>query len=234
MRKSLTRTVSGAAVAAAAVLALAGPANAAPVSPRVHTTLSIVESRNHIKAGQADLISGRLASRGIGLGQHVVYLDRIAGKSLVAVRAGITGPHGGVSFTVRPDVTARYELVYRGNAAFDPTHSGIVTVRVIAPVSRAHTTLSIVESRNHIKAGQADLISGRLASRGIGLGQHVVYLDRIAGKSLVAVQAEVTGPHGGVSFTVRPDVTARYELVYRGNATFDPTHSGIVTVRVIK
>ena len=131
MRTSLARTVSGALVAAAAVLALAGPANAAPMSPRVHTTLSIVQSRNHIKAGQADVISGRLASRGIGLGQHVVYLDRIAGKLLVAVRAEVTGPHGGVSFTVRPDVTARYELVYRGNAAFDPTHSGIVTVRVI-------------------------------------------------------------------------------------------------------
>jgi hypothetical protein len=235
MRKSLTRTVSGAAVAAVAVLALAGPANAAPVSPRVHTTLSIVQSRNHIKAGQADVISGRLASRGIGLGQHVVYLDRIAGKSLVAVQAKVTGPHGGVSFTVRPHVTARYELVYRGNATFDPTHSGIVTVRVIAPVpTRAHTTLSIVQSRNHIKAGQADVISGRLASHGIGLGKHVVFLDRIVGSLLVAVQAEVTGPHGGVSFTVRPGVTARYELVYRGNAAFDPTHSGIVTVRVIK
>jgi hypothetical protein len=131
MRKSLTRTVSGAAVAAVAVLALAGPASAAPVSPRVHTTLSIVESRNHIKAGQADVISGRLASRGIGLGKHVVYLDRLAGKVLIAVQAEVTGPHGGVSFTVRPGVTARYELVYRGNAAFDPTHSGIVTVRVI-------------------------------------------------------------------------------------------------------
>ena len=131
MRKSLTRTVSGAAVAAVAVLALAGPANAAPVSPRVHTTLSIVQSRNHIKAGQADVISGRLASHGIGLGKHVVFLDRIVGSLLVAVQAEVTGPHGGVSFTVRPGVTARYELVYRGNAAFDPTHSGIVTVRVI-------------------------------------------------------------------------------------------------------
>jgi predicted acyltransferase (DUF342 family) len=234
MRTSLIRTVSGAAVAAAAVLALAGPANAAPVSPRVHTTLSIVESRNHITAGQKDAISGRLASRGVGLSKHVVYLDRIAGKSLVAVQAEVTGAHGGVSFTVSPAVTARYELVYLGNAVFAPTHSGLVTVRVTTPVSRARTTLSIVESRNHITAGQKDAIRGRLASRGVGLGKRVVYLDRIAGKSLVAVQAEVTGPDGGVSFTVSPAVTARYELVYRGNAAFDPTHSGVVTVRVTK
>src|SRR5580658_9798006 len=124
MRTSLARTVS------AAVVTLAGPANAAPVSPRVHTTLSIVESRNVIKAGQKDVISGRLASRGIGLGEHVVYLDRIEGKLLVAVQAEVTGPHGGVSFTVRPHVTARYELVYRGNKTFAPTHSGVVTVKV--------------------------------------------------------------------------------------------------------
>ncbi len=130
MRTSLSRTISGAVVAAAAVLALAGPANAAPVSPRVPTTLSIVESRNHITAGQEDVISGRLASRGVGLGKHVVYLDRWTGARFVGVQAEITGPHGGVSFTVRPGVTARYELVYLGNAAFAPTHSGVVTVKV--------------------------------------------------------------------------------------------------------
>jgi hypothetical protein len=32
---------------------------------------------------------------------------------------------------------------------------------------------------------------------------------------------------------VQPDVTARYELVYKGNANFAPTHSGVVTVKVI-
>jgi hypothetical protein len=145
MRTSLARTISGTAIAAAAVLALAGPANAAPAhaprthhAPRVHTTLSIVESRNVIKAGQHDVISGRLASRGIGLGKHVVYLDRLVGKTFVAVQAEITGPKGGVSFTVRPSVTARYELVYRGNSTFAPTHSGVVTVKVIDTVKVIH------------------------------------------------------------------------------------------------
>jgi hypothetical protein len=229
MRTSLTRTVSGAVVAAAAVLALAGPANAAPVSPRAHTTLSIVASRNHITAGQKDVIGGQLASRGVGLGEHIVYLDRWTGTRFVAVQAEITGPHGGVLFTVRPNVTARYELVYLGNAAFAPTHSGVVTVKV-SP--RAHTTLSIVESRLVITAGQKDVIGGRLASRGVGLSEHIVYLDRWTGTRFVAVQAEITGPHGGVLFTVRPNVTARYELVYLGNAAFAPTHSGVVTVKV--
>jgi len=134
MRSSLTRTLSGAVVAAAAVLTLAGTANAAPThapAPRVHTTLSIVESRLRIKAGQRDVIAGRLASRGIGLGKHVVFLDRWTGKRFVPIRAEITGPKGGVAFSVWPRVTARYELVYRGNAVFAPTHSGVVTVKVI-------------------------------------------------------------------------------------------------------
>jgi hypothetical protein len=132
MRTSLTRTVSGVAVAAAAVLGLAGPASAAPAHlPRVHTTLSIVESKNVIRAGHQDVISGRLASRGIGLSKRVVYLDRWDGGRFVPVRAELTGPRGGVSFAVRPGVTARYELVYLGSDVFAPTHSGVVTVRVI-------------------------------------------------------------------------------------------------------
>ena len=134
MRTSLTRTVSGMVAAAAAVLALAGPASAAPVAPanlpRVHTTLSIVESRNVIKAGRPDVISGRLAAGPYGLAHRFVYLDRWYGH-WVPVRVGLTGPHGGISFVVWPHVTARYALVYLGNQHFAPTHSGVVTVRVI-------------------------------------------------------------------------------------------------------
>jgi hypothetical protein len=131
MRRSLTRVASGVAVAATAVLALAGPASAAPVPPRVHTTLSIVESKNVIRAGHTDVVSGRLAADRIGLRDRLVYLDRWDGIRFVEVRVKLTGGHGGVSFVVQPDVTARYELVYKGNANFAPTHSGVVTVKVI-------------------------------------------------------------------------------------------------------
>ena len=131
MRRSLTRTLAGVVVAAAAVLALAGPASAAPAHPRVHTTLSIVQSRNVIKAGQKDVIGGRLAAGRQGLPHKIVLLDRWIHHRWVPVRAGLTGPHGWVSFAVWPRVTARYALVYLGNRVFAPTHSGVVTVRVI-------------------------------------------------------------------------------------------------------
>ena len=84
MRKSLTRTLAGVVFAAATVLALAGPANAAPVHPRVHTTLSIVQSRNVIKAGEKDVIAGRLVADHYGLAHKFVYLDRWFGGRLPA------------------------------------------------------------------------------------------------------------------------------------------------------
>ncbi len=234
MRSSIARAAAGAAVAAATVLALAGPASAATATPLVHTTLSIVESKNVIKAGGTDRISGRLAAKGVGLPGRTVYLDRVSGGTHVAVQSGLTGPAGGVAFTVSPGVTARYELVFLGGPVYGPTHSGIVTVRVILPPPPlAHTTLSIVESKNVIKAGGTDRISGRLAIRGgAGLAGQTVYLDRVSGGTLFAVQVGTTGPAGGVAFIVSPTVTARYELVYKGSAAYYPTHSGIVTVRV--
>ena len=131
MRRSLTRAASGVAVAAAAVVALAGPASAAAAHPRVHTTLSIVESKNVIKAGHTDVVSGRLAADRTGLLGRLVYLDRWNGIKFVEAQVKITGAHGAVSFVVQPDVTARYELVYKGSANFAPTHSGVVTVKVI-------------------------------------------------------------------------------------------------------
>ena len=60
MRISLPRAASGAAAAAALALALTGTANAAPIPVKVHTTLSIVESRSVIKAGGKDLVAGTL------------------------------------------------------------------------------------------------------------------------------------------------------------------------------
>ncbi len=96
----------------------------------VHTTLSIVESRNVIKAGHKDVISGRLVADRCGLAHRIVVLDRWYGR-WVPVRAGLTGPKGWISFAVWPQVTARYMLVYLGSQTFAPTHSGVVTVKVI-------------------------------------------------------------------------------------------------------
>jgi hypothetical protein len=135
MRKYLTRVAASTAVAAVAALSLAGPANAATVPAKTHTTLSIVEYRTHIAPGHRDYISGTLRAgapgHASGRGREVVLLDRFYGKKLVPVRAGLTNWAGHISFTVSPDVTARYELVFRGTEKLHWTHSGVVTVKVI-------------------------------------------------------------------------------------------------------
>jgi len=129
MRISLTRAASGAAVAAVTALALTGTANAAPIPVKVHTTLSIVESRNVIRAGGKDVVAGTLRAGRKGLAKEIVVLDRVVGRTLVPVNAGLTNRAGVVAFTVRPKVTARYELVFGGTANLARTHSGVVTVR---------------------------------------------------------------------------------------------------------
>jgi hypothetical protein len=234
MRTSLTRAAAGAAVAAATVLALAGPAYAtpAPAAARAHTTLSIVESRSVIKDGQTAVVHGRLAHDGTGEGAETVYLDHWVAKTLVLVRTGVTDASGSVAFTVEPGVTSRYELVFTGTATLAPSHSGVVTLKVIAPTP-GHTTLSIVESRSVIHDGQTAVVHGRLAHDGTGEGAETVYLDHRVGTTLVDVRTGVTNAAGVVAFTVEPGVTSRYELVFKGTATLAPSHSGVVTLRVV-
>lgn len=135
MRASLIRAASSAAVAAVAALALAGAANAAVVHKvvhkKVHTTLSIVEFRNVIKAGQKDVVSGALRAGRIGLAKEAVILDRVVGGKLVPVNVELTNKAGTVAFIVRPRVTTRYQLVFEGTKGLARTHSGVVTVKVI-------------------------------------------------------------------------------------------------------
>ena|SRR5579862_3156210 len=233
MRTSLTRAAAGAAVAAATVLALAGPAYATAVPARAHTTLSIVESRSVIHDGQTAVVRGRLAHGKTGEGAETVYLDHWVGKTLVLVRTGLTNGSGVVAFTVKPGVTSRYELVFKGTTTLAPSHSGVVTLKVIPPAVREHTTLSIVESKSRIKDGQTAVVRGTLAHGKTGLGGETVYLAHWVGKTLVRVRTGRTNASGVVAFTVEPGVTSRYELIFDGTATLAPSHSGVVTLKVV-
>jgi hypothetical protein len=234
MHTSLTRAAAGAAVAAATVLALAGPAYAASATPLEHTTLSIVESKSVIHDGGTAVVSGRLAHDGTGEGGETVYLDHRVGTALVDVRTGVTDAAGSVAFTVAPGVTSRYELVFTGTATLAASHSGVVTLKVIASAPPLeHTTLSIVESKSVIHVGGTAVVRGRLAHDGTGEGGETVYLDHRVGGTLVDVRTGVTDAAGSVAFTVAPGVTSRYELVFTGTAALAPSHSGVVTLKVI-
>jgi len=132
MRTSLTRVAAGTAIAAAAVLTVAGTASAATGSPaaKAPTALSIAEAKATIKAGQKDVVGGFLRSGKAPLAGQVVWLDQVAGSSVKPVQQGQTARNGGVEFTVAPKSTTRYVLVFAGGKKLAATHSGVVTVVV--------------------------------------------------------------------------------------------------------
>jgi hypothetical protein len=231
MRTSLARAIAGTAVAAAAVLTVAGTASAATgtTSMKATTTLSIVESRSTITIGQKDVISGTLLSGITPVADKPVWLARVIDGKPFLIDAHFTGMLGRVSFTVSPEKTARYELVFHGTAELAASHSGVVT----ATVRKKLTTLSIVESKTSIMIGQQDTISGTLMAGKAPLAGQVVWLFRVAGGKLAgSANGHVTGKLGRVFFTVMPHTTTKYELVFFATVKLAATHSGVVTVTV--
>ena len=232
MRISVTRALVGTAIAAAAIATAAGTASAATSTP-APTTLSISAAQASITQGQRDLISGTLLTGTTPVTKRVVWLDRVsATDTLIPVQVRLTDKAGNVFYTVRPSVTATYELVFKGGQKYAAANSGTVTI-LVTPAVKLPTTLSIVESKTSIHPGGRDTISGTLMSGIKPLAGKVIWLYRVTLKGkLIAVQVELTGPAGRVHFVVRPKVTAAYALVFKGTAKYAATHSGIVIVIV--
>ncbi len=133
--------------------------------------------------------------------------------------------------------------VFAGATAFTLTSTAGATTTTAeaaaftSPTARTATTLSISASKTTIRAGQRDIISGKLAKAGgAATGRRVVELYRYNAKQKkwVPVRAKLTYRAGGARFIVRPLVTAEYELVYHGNATLAASHSAPVTVTVTR
>ena len=150
MRKLRTRILVGAAVATfagtaafaavsmtdngatASTVALATTTNQASVTAKTGTTLSVAVGKPTIAAGRPDVITGTLATGSAPDGRRIVELYRYNGKNgkWVPVRVNLTRKGGAVRFAIRPLATAKYELVYHGNATLAAAHSSPVTVTV--------------------------------------------------------------------------------------------------------
>lgn len=232
MRTSLTRAVAGAAIAATAVLTAVGTAGAAGAVTKAPTSLTLTEHAAVIKLGQKDLLTGTLLSGTTPLAGKVVSLDRAVAGKWVFVDALHTGALGHVFFVVKPAVTASYKLFFAGNSKYLPSSSNAVTVKVVLPVKKA-TILTIAQTKTTIKPGQSDSVFGTLSTvaKTPLAGQFVWLGTFVKGKLIIGI-GKLTGPHGGVSFTVTPAATTRYELLFLGTTKYLPTHSGVVTVVV--
>ena len=235
MRKSLIRAmagVAGVAIATAAVVTVAGAADASTAVPRKATTLSIVEARTAITVGQVDTIGGVLKSHGTPLAHRVIVLDRFWARAWRPIEEKYTGKYGGVSFAVKPGVTTAYRLVWRGGAYYAPTHSGVVVVRVKKAVVKTPTALWIYETAPSITAGSTDTVEGGLSADSKALPKHWVWLATVSNGKVHELRAHLTNKAGDVAFTVKPASTTTYELVYFGNNVLDPIASGTVTTTV--
>lgn len=150
MRKLRTRIAAGAAVATFAgaatfaavslthsasatdTVALTTTTTQTAATAKTGTTLSVAVRKPAIQAGRLDVISGTLTTGSAPNGRRIVELyryDAKKGKWLPA-RVNLTRKEGTVRFFIRPLATARYTLVYHGNAQLAASHSSPVTVTV--------------------------------------------------------------------------------------------------------
>jgi hypothetical protein len=230
MRTNLTRLLAGTAVAATAVLTVAGTAGASTTPPKAPTTLSIVLAKNVITVGESDTVAGTLASKGTALPGRTIQLDRwnLKTKHWNAFEEQKTGPKGGVAFKVWPATTTSYRLVFPGGPNYQYTHSGTVTAVVV----KVATVLTISQSPGTSTPKKtSDTISGQLTTaKGRDLGGQWVWLASVTNGKAHLLRAFKTGKFGKVSFKVSPPATTTYELVYVGpSAVYAHSVSGTVT-----
>jgi hypothetical protein len=236
MRASLTKAVAGSAIAAMALLAVTGTADASttPAAAPKATQLLIAEAPSTIVAGHTIAIKGVLRSGKSTLGDRWIVLERyVGGKSpWRPVTAKKTGSNGVVWFYRAPATTTVYDLLFQGGPNYKASRSLAVKV-VVKPYVRTRTTLSIQASAFTVKSGAKLTFKGTLAAKGKAVAGAIVDLYRLGAKhTLIFKGFGVTGAKGGVAVSVHPTSTGTYELVYWGSKTLAPTASATLTVRV--
>ena len=227
MRTTLTRLLAGTAVAATAVLIVAGTAGATTTPPKAPTNLSITIAKGVIIDGQKDTVSGMLSSAGTPLPGRIIQLDRwsLKTKKWYAFEEKKSGPKGGVAFVVSPEFTTSYRLVFPGGPNYKYTHSAPATITV-KPFVKIPTVLSISQT----PAKHSDTISGQLTTaKGKDLAGQFVWLASVVNGKAHLLRAFKTGKFGKVAFVVEPKATTTYELKFLSTKVLAGSTSGTVT-----
>jgi hypothetical protein len=225
-----TAAISIAGLTALGSISLAEATASAHPHAKQHTTLSIRVARGAINPGGGDIVRGDLQARGHhNAGRRIVLRAHPQGAtSWTDLQRHRTARHGQVAFQVSPDVTTRYQLVFRGNKRQQASHSGVVTVRVLDTTSLVVSTAS-----KSIDPGQTDTVNGALSLDGSPLaGQTIRLLGATRHHKLALMGTQVTDTSGDVSFSVTPPSTSRYQLVFRGTADNHGARSAVTVIRV--
>jgi hypothetical protein len=205
-------------------------AGAASAAPRAHTSLSIRTAHHVINPGGKDWVSGNLRARsGPVKGDVVRLLARTSTTAWAQVASEHAARGGNVGFSVTPSVDTRYVLAFRGNRFQKGSRSGVVRVAV-----RDTTALSIAVADTSITKGATDSVSGVLSLDSTPIaGDTVNLIARNAHHKWAKVGSAVTGTDGSVSFTVTPQITTRYQLVFHATSADAGARSDTATVHVL-
>jgi len=234
-RHSIVAAVTTLATVAAGVVGLTSAAHA---DTRTPTSLSIREARQVIVLGQTNRIGGQLSARGHGplADATIELLNKPAGaESWTAVESKTTNEQGAVRFLVAPQRTARFVLVFAGDADNFSSRSGVVRTAV---VRRAPTAIGIRANPRSVTPGGTTDIRGRLhLARRTGhprplADQTLTLKTKNTDHSWTAIASAQTDENGVAHFSVTPATTTRYAIFFAGNDRFRATRSRGVTVRV--
>lgn len=231
--------VGGAAVALLAATAGAMVSAPSHAEELAATSISIRTLQASVRPGGTDTITGDLVVAGGSASGRVVSLEAHTPGTpgYTPVGDATSGPHGGISLAVAPDVTTLYRWHYDGATDARPSNSGVVRVAVTETQHHAHrlgTTLSIRATKRVIGRTGFAIVRGHLRSGSTGLPNRQVFLlARHAGQSdWHFVRSARTAARGVFSLRVSPGQTTAYRVQYLGSQVFRPSHSGTVKVHV--
>jgi hypothetical protein len=221
------------------VLGAAGSAVASVTAAPAATSISIRALKPMIQPGQVGRVVGNLQVPGrSALGRSVALEARAAGEAgFTPVGTVTANQKGGLSLSVRPEVSTRYRWHYVGAADARSRFSGVVVVRVRTgahPGRRITTTLSVRAVSEIVAAGERGVVRGTLLTPRKRLrGQYVVLLARTATSNGWRFRDGVrTGWDGRAVFTVRPHIRTTFRLAFAGTKNYRPVRSGTVRVEV--
>lgn len=238
------RSLAGGMVAALlisslGVLGAAGSAAASAAAAPAATSISIRAVKPAIQPGEAGRIDGNMQVPGqSAAGRSVALEARAAGEAGFTPVGTVTADQkGGLSTSVRPEVTTRYRWHYAGAADARSRFSGVVVVRVRTgehPGRRIPTTLSVRAVSEVVAPGGSDVVRGTLRTAKKGLrGQYVVLLARTATSNGWQFRDGLrTGRDGRAIFTVHPRTRTTFRLAFAGTKSLRPIRSGTVQVEV--
>jgi 5-hydroxyisourate hydrolase-like protein (transthyretin family) len=206
--------------------------NATPTIEAKSLTALRISAPSSAQVKQSFSITGTLTANGAPLTKQTVSLQRLSGKTWIALTSTQTATTGSYSFS-RTETTAntyQYRTTYAGSTSYASATSSTAAVTVKPATISTALTIS-ASSPDQVK--QSFSISGQLTANGASLTKQTVSLQRLSGTTWTTLASQ-TATSGTYSFS-RTETTAntyKYRTTYAGSTTYASSTSPTATVAV--